>query len=95
MELTHAGASPSAADLAAHGKSLLAAMGATSAALGLGRVLPDAAITLGSLHLLLRAVPRHPGLALHAALDKTHANLTLARLQIQRMDAIFDPPANS
>jgi hypothetical protein len=95
MEVTHAGASPSATDLAAHGKSLLAAMGATSAALGLGRVLPDAAITLGSLHLLLRAVPRHPGLALHAALDKTHANLTLARLQIQRMDAIFDPPANS
>jgi len=55
--------------------------------------LPDAAITLGAHHLLLRAVPKHPGFALHAVLDKTHANLTLARLQILRMDAIFDEPA--
>ena len=39
---------------------------------------------------LLRAVPKHPGMALHAVLDKTHANLTLARLQVQRMDALFD-----
>jgi len=52
-----------------------------------------AAITLGAHHLLLRAVPKHPGFALHAVLDKTHANLTLARLQILRMDAIFDEPA--
>ncbi len=58
--------------------------------LGMGHALPEAAITLGSHHLLLRAVPRHPGLALHAVLDKSHANLTLARLQIGRMDATFD-----
>jgi hypothetical protein len=94
LEVTHAGASPGAADLASHGKALLAAMGASSRSMGLGHTLPEAAITLGSHHLLLRAVPGHPGLALHAALDKTHANLTLARLQVQRADALFDsaPP---
>ena len=90
LEVTHAGASPGAADLAMHGKALLAGMSASSRSMGLGHVLPEAAITLGSHHLLLRAVPGHPGLALHAALDKTHANLTLARLQVQRMDALFE-----
>ena len=90
LEVTHAGASPGAADLAMHGKALLAGMSASSRSMGLGHTLPEAAITLGSKHLLLRAVPGHPGLALHAALDKTNANLTLARLQVQRMDAMFE-----
>jgi hypothetical protein len=90
LEVAHAGASPGAADLAMHGKALLAGMSASSRTLGLGHTLPEAAITLGSHHLLLRAVPGHPGMALHAALDKAQANLTLVRLQVQRMDALFD-----
>lgn len=90
LEVTHAGARPGAADLAMHGKALLAGMSASSRSMGLGHTLPEAAITLNSHHLLLRAVPGHPGLALHAALDKSHANLTLARLQVQRMDALFN-----
>ena len=89
LEVTHAGASPGASDLAMHGKAMLAGMAASSRSMGLGHTLPEAAITLGSHHLLLRAVPGHPGLALHAALDKTNANLTLVRLQVQRMDALF------
>jgi hypothetical protein len=90
LEVTHAGASPGAADLAMHGKALLAGMSASSRSLGLGHVLPEAAITLGSHHLILRAVPGHAGLALHAALDKSQANLTLARLQVQRMDSVLE-----
>ena len=90
LAISHAGASPEAADLAAHGSALMSAMSGTSRTLGLGHLLPEAAITLGSHHLLLRAVPRHPGLALHAVLDRTQANLTLARLQVTRMDALFD-----
>jgi hypothetical protein len=93
LEIAHAGARPDPTELASHGRALLGAMNATSRALGLGHALPDAAITLGSHHLLLRAVPRHPGLALHAVLDKSHANLTLARLQVQRMDGLFEAPA--
>jgi hypothetical protein len=91
--VAHAGASPGADDLAMHGTELLSSIAGTCRSLGLGHAIPDAAITLGAHHLLLRAVPKHPGLALHAVLDKTHANLTLARLQVQRMDAIFDEPA--
>ena len=93
LEIAHAGARPDPAELARHGSSLLGAMGTASRALGLGHAVPDAAITLGTHHLLLRAVPRHPGLALHAVLDKSHANLTLARLQVQRMDSAFEAPA--
>jgi hypothetical protein len=90
--LLHAGARPGATELGQHGATLLAAMGQTSRTLGMGHSLPEAAITLGTHHLLLRAVPHHPGLALHVVLDKTHANLTLARLQIARMDAVLDSP---
>jgi hypothetical protein len=90
--IAHAGASPGAADLAAHGADLLGLIGATSRTLGLGHAPPEAAITLGAHHLLLRAVPKHPGLALHAVLDKTQANLTLVRLQVLRLDALFDEP---
>ncbi len=92
--LAHAGASPGPDDLAQHGTELLASIAGTCRAMGLGHAIPDAAITLGAHHLLLRAVPKHPGLALHAVLDKTHANLTLARLQVQRMDVIFDEPTS-
>jgi len=91
-DLLHAGARPGPVELAEHGSELMAAMLSTSRVLGLGHALPDAAITLGAHHLVLRAVPKHPGLAVHAVLDKTHANLTLARLQIARMDAVFDEP---
>ena len=94
-DLMHAGASPGPEDLATHGSDLLAAMLITSRTLGLGHALPEAAITLGAHHLVLRAVPKHPGLAVHAVLDKTHANLTLARLQIMRMDALFDEPTSA
>ena len=88
--LAHAGASPSANDLATRGMELLAAMMTGSRGLGFGQALPEAAITLASHHLLLRPIPKNPGLALHAVLDKTSANLTLARLQVLRMDSLFD-----
>ena len=92
-DVAHAGASPAAPELASHGAELVASITSTCRALGLGHTIPEAAITLGAHHLLLRPVPKHAGLALHAVLDKTHANLTLARLQVQRMDAIFDEAA--
>jgi len=88
--IAHGGANPGGAELSAHGSQLLLAMMNTSRALGFGHAMAEAAITLGSHHLLLRAVPRNPGLAMHAVLDKASANLTLARLQILRMDALFD-----
>ena len=88
--IAHAGANPGAVELSTQGNALVAAMMAASRGLGLGHAVPEAAITLGGHHLLLRGVPRNPGLAVHAVLDKASANLTLARLQLLRMDAMFD-----
>jgi hypothetical protein len=90
--IAHAGANPGSEKLAAHGSELLTAMMGVSRSLGFGHSLPEAAVTLGSHHLLLRGVPKNPGLAMHAVLDKTSANLTLARLQIMRLDVLFDEP---
>ncbi len=63
---------PGPAALAAQGATLMASMAEAAHALNLGEAAPDAAITLGSHHLLLRAVPARRGLALHAVLDRAH-----------------------
>jgi hypothetical protein len=88
--VAYAGSGPSAVDLAASGAELMSAILKVAQALDLGRALPEAAITLESHHLLLRAVPRHAGLALHVVLDKAKANLTLVRLQVLRLDGLFE-----
>lgn len=93
--LAHAGANPGANDLGLRGMELIASMTAGGRSLGLGQAVPEAAITLASHHLLLRPVPKSPGLALHAVLDKSSANLTLARLQVLRMDTLFDEAEKS
>jgi hypothetical protein len=51
-----------------------------------GAALPEAAVTLAGHHLVLHPVTRHPGVVLHAIIDKARVNLTAARLQIQRID---------
>jgi hypothetical protein len=86
----HTGARPGPAGLAAHGASLMASMAEAAHALNLGDAAPDAAITLGSHHVLLRTVPARRGLAMHAVLDKAQANLTLVRLQLQRLDLLLE-----
>ena len=88
--VAHAGANPGAQELASNGSALVAAMMAASRSLGFGHALPEAAVTLGAHHLLIRGVPKTPGVAVHVVLDKASANLTLARLQILRLDAMFD-----
>ncbi|MEP7057115.1 MAG: hypothetical protein ABI809_05015 [Caldimonas sp.] len=90
IAVAHAGAMPTGADLGSHGAELMASLASTSRTLGLGHSLPEAGITLGAHHLLLRGIPGQPGHALHAVLDKSHANLTLARLQVVRLDGLFD-----
>jgi hypothetical protein len=86
----HTGTRPGPAGLAAHGASLMASMAEAAHALNLGDAAPDAAITLGSHHVLLRTVPARRGLAMHAVLDKAQANLTLVRLQLQRLDLLLE-----
>ncbi len=88
--LAHSGNSVSATELGRQGQMLLAMMKTAGKALGDGEALPEAAITLEASHLLLRGVPKHPQAALHAVFDRTTANLTLARLQVLRLDALFE-----
>ena len=86
----HAGGRPGPASLASLGASLMASMAEASHSLNLGDAAPDAAITLGNHHLLLRAVPARDGLSLHAVLDRAQTNLTLVRLQLQRLDLLLE-----
>jgi len=88
--IAHAGGKPGPAALASQGAHLMASMAEASHALNLGDAAPDAAITLGNHHQLLRAVPARPGLAFHAVLDKGLTNLTLVRLQLQRLDMLLE-----
>jgi hypothetical protein len=88
--ISHTGTRPGPAGLAAHGASLMASMAEAANALNLGDAAPDAAITLGAHHVILRAVPARRGLAMHAVLDKSQANLTLVRLQLQRLDLLLE-----
>jgi hypothetical protein len=84
--LAHKGAKPDPDRLVAQGLHLYSVMAESSRALGLGVSQPDAAITLTGHHLLLHPLPGHPGIILHAVLDASIANLTLARMQLQRVD---------
>lgn len=87
----HAGARPGPDDLARHGTALLTALAGASRDMGLGAAVPDCSITFGQHHLLLRAMPAHPGLALHLVLDKAHASLGLVLAQMRRLDeALID-----
>jgi hypothetical protein len=87
--LSHAGARPGPAMLAAQGTALSSAMLDASRALGFGVTPAEAAITLGGHHLLLRPLPGRPTQVLHLVLDKSAANLTLARLQVLRQDELL------
>jgi hypothetical protein len=83
--LAHAGGRPSAERLAAQGVLLLNAMVEAGRRLGIPAARPDAVISLGSQALLLRPIPGHPGLVLHAVLDGGPA-LAVARVHLQRLE---------
>jgi len=83
--LAHAGTTPPPDALASQGTALLDAMSMATKALGLGGVTPEAAISIGPQHLLLRPVPGHAGIVLHLVLHASANNFTLARMQVDRI----------
>jgi hypothetical protein len=91
--VAHGGARPGPAMLAIQGATVLAAISEAARKLGLAASLPAASITLTAHHLILHPLPRPAGLVLHAVIDKTRVNLTTARLQIQRLDSLFESAA--
>jgi hypothetical protein len=84
--LAHAGARPGPASLAAQGAALHDASNVAAKAMGLPIAPPDISVTLNAHHLIVRAIPGHPGLALHAVLDSHAANPMLVRMKLQRID---------
>ena len=80
------GGPPTADRLAQQGAALQSAMNDASRALGLGPARAEASISTNSHHLLLRPVPGHPGVALHLVLLASISNLTLARMQLERVE---------
>jgi len=87
--LASSGGPPSADRLAQQGTAMLAAVADSARALGIGSGHQDLAVSTASHHLLLRPVPGHPGVALHLVLAGSSGNLTLARMQLERIE----PPA--
>jgi hypothetical protein len=85
--LAQAGGPPAADRLAQQGTALLAAMQDATRALGLGGPQTEASVSTASHHLLLRPVPGHPGIVVHLVLSAATGNLTLARMQLERIEA--------
>ena len=85
--LASAGGPPAAERLALQGSALLATMGDAARALGLGQAKAEAAISTGGHHLLIRPVPGHPGVAVFLVILASAGNLTLARMQLERIES--------
>jgi hypothetical protein len=84
--LAACGGPPAADRLAQQGTALLAAAADAARALGLGAGSQDLSLSTANHHLLLRAVPGHPGVALHLVLLASIGNPTLARMQLERIE---------
>ena len=84
--LAHAGGRPPAEVMQALGERLLATAGDIGAMMGTGTAVTEATVSYATHHLMLRALPRQPGVVLHAVLDAATGNLALARAQLQRLD---------
>lgn len=85
--LAHAGVAPSAERLAHQGANLLTSALDSSRALGLGSSQPEMTLSTSGHHLIVRPVPGHPGIAVHLVLLASAGNLTLARMQLERVEA--------
>lgn len=84
--LAYTGGPPAAERLAQQGTVLLGAMNDASRALGLGPARSEASVSTQAHHLLLRPVPGHPGVAVHLVIQASTGNLTLARMQLERIE---------
>jgi hypothetical protein len=74
-----------AAVLAAQGGQLLRAIGAVAQVLKLGAGAVDSCSSVANHHIVVKTFGHAPHLAFHALFDRS-TNLTLARLQLQRLD---------
>ena len=85
--LAYAGGVPAADRLAHQGANLLISALDGARALGLGSGQPELTVSTSGHHLILRPIPGHPGVAVHMVLLASAGNLTLARMQLERIEA--------
>ncbi len=84
--LSHAGGRPPGEVMQALGEQLLTTAGNIGAMMKTGAAVQEATVSYPGHHLLLRALPRHENIVLHALLDASTGNIALARAQLQRLD---------
>ena len=84
--LAHVGGRSSAELVHALAERVMATAGEVGSMLGIGPLVSDCQISYAAHHVLLHAVPSHPGIVLYAVLDATLGNLPLVRTQLQRLD---------
>jgi hypothetical protein len=87
--LAHSGSAASAARLAQQGATLLTQMHIAARALGLDAAQPEAVVTTGTHHLLLRHISGHAGVAVHMVLLASQTTPSQARADLDR---IAPPP---
>lgn len=87
--LAHAGHAPSALDMARQGSNLLNAQHLARMALALAEPAQELLISSERHHQVVRPVPGHPELALHALLDRSKTNQSLVRFQLRRLDGLW------
>jgi hypothetical protein len=85
--LASSGQMPSAERMAQQGAGLLAAAADSCRALGLGSGMPTLTMSTTAHHMLLHPVPGHPGVVAHLVLLAGAANVALARMQLERIEA--------
>ncbi len=86
--VTHLGERPHAQLLARHGAALMTAFGDASRGLGFGAARPDALLTVGDHHLVVRPVAGEAGLGLHLVVDRHTTDLGRLRSMLMRLDAL-------
>ena len=85
--LAHAGGPPAGDVLAQQGAAMLGGMEVAALSLGLGHARAEAMVSVSGHHLLLRPVGGHRGIVMHLVIRATAGNLTLARMQLERIEA--------
>ena len=84
--LAAAGGPPSAERLAQQGTVLLGQINEAARALGLGQARAEATVSTSTHPLIQRHGPGHPVVALHLVISAISGNLTLARMQLERIE---------
>lgn len=87
QSLAHWGTAPAADRMAQQGAALLNSMNEATRALGLGAATAEGTVSTANHHLLVHLVPGHPGIAVHLVVQASAGNLTLARMQLERIQA--------